>query len=54
VLLQKALSFLERLRKSKAVVKAITSFLEKMYQQSSESAVQLPASSAILALVVGG
>lgn len=53
VLLGNALSFLERLRKSKAVVKAVTSFLEKIYQQSGENIAPLPVSSSILTLVVG-
>jgi hypothetical protein len=53
LLLQNGLSFLERLRKSKAVVKAVTLFLEKIYQQSGDTIVQLPVSSSILTLVVG-
>lgn len=53
VLLKNGLSFLERLNKSKSVIKAVTSFLEKIYQQSGEAIVQLPVSSSILVLLVG-
>jgi hypothetical protein len=53
LLVQNAFSFLERLRKSKAVVKAITSFLEKIYAKCGDSVIHLPIASSILPLLVG-
>lgn len=53
MLLQNALMFLDRLRKSKAVVKGITTFLDKFYEKSGFSVTQLSASVTILPLVVG-
>jgi len=52
LLLQSAFAFLERLRKSKAVVKAIISFLEKFFDKSGDSVIQLSISAAFLPLVV--